>query len=539
MADPTPKNMQNASATSSSSGPYDVLLADRQGDEAVNEEIAKPMEDPNQEVEAEEDPAESEEAKRDWEVLQEAEIRLQALPSGHPDIPKEMLSVAGHVADYYVSAGVIDEGKLIQVLEIASKAEGLAPPDDFWRGSAIYTQMRLCYTLHSQLRNIDWLKKGVKFGTEALKFMQDHTGDLPLASYQVLYSERCARLAGGYKMLYDEEKKADQIENAFKWQEQCVNATDPDIYEDYGLARQYWRHKSWCDLWVDLIDVKPDLTLSTIIHIMSENLSCSITDQNDSLAYQNFFNVFTLECRQWQHTGDPKDLEAILNRSQTLLEKEATDRTSDPDVDDYSYDPQNPQHVIRRAAEIFGYHTGINDLASQWYNHIATIDTGIGLWEHVRTGIPRKTVNDLQQDLAPICWIRDYYGRKFDITKNVTYGWRYENLDIESTNVNNIIQIFQGKEPLAEELESLTREGKGCTIGQSEVTGQMFIVWATPGTLATYTSPRLKFLTKDGDGPPTVEDWISGFSEDRKFVLGGAVEGRDDDVFKFVREYNK
>ncbi|KAJ9657657.1 hypothetical protein H2198_004185 [Neophaeococcomyces mojaviensis] len=548
MADPLPADTGNKPVTNNPHESQDVVDENGQADEAVDDNITRSTdinvtrtaEDLAEGEEIEDVEVESEEAKQDWKLLCEAKSRLRALPPDHQDIPKVMLSIVNHMADYHVSARIVGEGQLIHALDIASEAEGLAPSDDFWRGSAIYSQMAVCYTLYKQTKNIDWLRQGVELGSETVKFMQDREDDINPVFFRVLYSGKCERLSEGFKMLYDVEAEPTQIEKAVRWQGISVDSTEPDDYQEDGLGKRYWRFKLWCDLWVRLMDVRDDLALSGVIHLAAEHHPCDIRNKEMRSACSNFFNVLALECRQWAITRNPEHLKAIYDRTKDLLKSEAEDRSSDTEPPKYAYDAENPKHVIRRAAKFFDWYYDVEESESSWSTHLRTIETAIALWEQVHAGIGRETLDDLQEDMYPVLRIRDLYWQKYRITNVATDGWRYDDLNYESTNMNVTIQMLGCVQGETKRIDQISEGSSACTIGSSVVTGQTYTIWSsTPATLVMdMGSQRFKFLRRGDDGPPTIEDWISGRTDDGKFILGGAIRGRDDDVFEFLRSYS-
>lgn len=479
------------------------------------------------------DPAETEAAKNLWNQLEAARAALDALPEDDPQRPEKLLAVASTMGDYHNEAEIKGEGQLLLALDIAAEAEGLAPKDDFWRGSSLFTSMALCLSLYWSTKVMDWLPKAIEFGKEALKFLEEHENSMTPVYYRMIYAGRAEKLSRVYQSMYDEAEDGGDIrtlQEASHWRARAVDYTIPEDHIEGGDLKRWERFRDFCNIQIRIFDVVTDGDWDRLVDLALSQ-PCDITDSERPTSQYNWWNVFYLMARRWSVTRNPDHLQSLLDHVKELWNLEIKP------TETYTCDAEDNQHLLRIAAVNFDRDHSEGTL---WEKHLNSIQTAIALWEEVRSHIGCETVDDVEEVMQPVVWLTDLYARRYWKTLKAADGWAYDDINLENCNMSVTLSMFSNQSETSSpsrRLSILNKNVHSSTVGESIVTKLKFTIsHKGPG----FGSRRLMFVTgKDFDEKPSLDNWVRDRTDEGTYVLGGAIRGRDDDVFEYLENYYK
>ena len=471
------------------------------------------------------------------ERCQELDRELAAISEDDPSRWVKMNTLAGAIGDYHSKANIRDEGRMIAALEMSATAEAQSPPGDFLRGSAMFTQMMLCFTLWDLTGLIDWMQKGVEFGCESVAYLKQNPNVAP-SVYRRLLANRNEAVAVGYLKLFEhsaEQSAFENLELCVAHQGPAVDFTVPSELGDEGIRKRFDRFMTYCEVvtrWQAYRSIEEQE--NTWDHLIGLVLSLHFYEEDDQLHRAMLWNLCALLTRRWVLTQREDHMDALLQKT---VEEMRAGRTT---ARVWSENADIRQHVVRVAANRF---LAEIDDTPIWRDHLQSIDAAIAIWEEVRKGISKDTVGDLRESLDPLIRVRDLYERRYKITKKPVDGWTSERLIILSTHISNVVHMNESSNKDDEDLDSNSWVMPGaisCVIGTSIVTGSMFTLFRTSGH--ELDDCRLMFSrgnSVDEDWVPTIDNWIREWRDDGTYALGGAKKGQDDDVFEYVMDYNK
>lgn len=481
-----------------------------------------------------------------WSKVEAAQADLDSLPKGHENTSERLCWLANCKLNYHIAMNTKTEEPFLEALGNAIQARDIPGADVVDQSLSMYMQMVCCYSLYTTTKLATWLHKSVSFGRECIDCMDDV--NYPYACK--VYSARCEHLAGMLQRLYEVKSLAEHIAGAVEFIGKCVDNTHPDEYRNDGESGDfllYTRYKKWVELCVRQMDHQRDpiaviRSLQGLIDQVTERLPCSLDKDVHYLGHNYWFVRLGLHCRQWAKSKDHEHLQLLRQRTRELIEWENNDPFCNchANKDDLSMsgDPNDPLQVIRRAAGFFDEWFGLDDADGMWSEHIATIDTSIALWEEASKSVSRLTFADLKLDLYPTSQLRSRFKQKYMITGNPRDGWEADNKEWEACQIGMLHKASNLDEDCHPPGSSIVPllEGRLVSAGSSCVTNRAYNVHPVlelgkPWHLDTQ---RFKFVAGDD---PIIERWIRERSDDGEFVLGGALEGRDDDVFEFLADY--
>lgn len=475
--------------------------------------------------------------------LEEATADLASLPKGHPSTSEKLSYLADCKVKYHHAVDTMTDGPFLEAFQIATQARDHPAADAFAQSLAMYMQMVCCYSLYNVTKQVTWLRESVAFGAEGINRMKDAEYGKPGQAY----SARCEHLAGILEKLYEVEGLAKDIASAAAFQRKSVDNTFPEQYpDDSGDFTLYCRHKQWVALCIKKLDKKPNLMVSSIESLITQASKvrpCALEKDGYTDAHIYWFVRFGLYCRLWATSKTPEHLKLLRQRTRELLEWEADDPFcpchGNKDDPSFSTDPQNPLHVIRRAAGFFDEWFDLDNAASEWSKHLATINTSISLWEETEKGTSRLTFADLQRDLRLTITLQERYRQRYSITRAPRDGWQVDDKTWEISCINLLVSTAERRQlPPSDSIQPFLDGSRRVTFGASHVAPELFSVHSVleVGKPWDLKAQRFKFI--DGD-TPLAERWIRQRSDNGKFVLGEARKGRDDDVLEFIANYNK
>jgi len=463
--------------------------------------------------------------------IKERERKLALLSKDDKDRPQVLLDVASHLADHHTLAKPEGVEDLLRALKLAKEAYETGEPDNFWRGSALFSQLAISHTLYIGTSDPGWLQKGQSAGRESIAFIEAHEQEMHPGSYKTFYSMRSARLAGCLKAIYDDPTiggDRSQLESAVVLQ---GNATDACCCEEhcpgnFGKHMEYFR--TWCHWCVLLTDVKDDFDMTGVLELaLTKPHSLGIGFQESG----HYYNVLHLLARQWVKTKTPEHLVKLIemarDHTRSLIERDGggqfiTDTTSD-------------LHVLRAYARVF--EAEMQGEFPIFKKHLPSIETAVALWEEVLSRIGCKTLSELLEAMDPVVHLTELYGDRYNLSKVPEHGWKYDDMNYRNCQMAVSIQMLEstGKE------EVWFCEGTmSSTVGTSIVTGQGFMAWEHGAEKKwELRKLRLTFVKTGEDCKPTVDNWIRGYNDDGTWEVGGAIPGRDDDVLEFLKNYDK
>lgn len=478
------------------------------------------------------EPAESEQVRENRRLLEEAQSELAELPETHEDRPRKMLRVASAMDTLYCSKGYEAEEPFLEALKLCNEVRESVGPDEWDQTAAMYFQCDISFSLYFVDKDVSYLHMAVAFGRESITWMIDRnyreTGSA--------YSGRCELLARVLKKLFDVENLTEHINNAVVFQGKCVDGTGREEDNDEGSTVLYSRYKVWAALWVRLMDRRPELKIDDLIEQIEEKFPCGLDDEGR--VDHNYWQIrFGMQCRRWARTKDDDHFVVILQSGGELLKWEANDPAcschGNEDDQKFCSDPDDANHVIRRAAGFFDEWFRMDDSDSEWYNHLASINTSLALWEAAYDNVSRETFADVQKDLLPLQRMQGRLQTKYEITKNPDDGWQYDNKAWESSQLSILSDhLARGVAQPDHFLSDYFDDGKFTAYGTSIVAQQEYSVWGAGGVKKPWNLDDMRFKFLNGEW--TEENWIRERSADGKFILGGAESPRDLDIFKFL-----
>lgn len=463
--------------------------------------------------------------------IKEREQKLALLSKDDKDRPQALLDVASHIADHHVLAKTEGIEDLLRALDLTKEAYETSQPDNFWHGSALFSRQAICLTLYNATGDPDWLQKGQDAGRESIAFLEAHEQEINPAFYKTFYSMRSARLASCLKAMYDDPEiggERAQLESALVWQ---GNATDACCCEQHcpGNFENHMEYfRKWCQWCILLSDVKDDFHMTGVLDLaLSKANGLGIGFQETG----HYYNILHLLARQWAQTKKPEHLDQLIEKARdyarSLIERDRGGQ--------YVTDATNDLHVLRAYATVF--EEEVQNEFPIFKEHLPSVETVVALWEEVFSRIGWKTVSDLQEATDPVIHLTELYGDRYNLSKIPEHGWMYDDMNYRNCQMCVTISLLKdtGKEEI-----SFSEGSMSSTIGTSIVTGQKFIVWEEGADKKwDMRKVRLVFMETDENSKPTAENWIRGYNDDGTYDIGGAIEGRDDDVLEFIKNYSK
>lgn len=479
------------------------------------------------------------------EYLEDLRLRLDETTEKDPKRYVILYQVAVAMGNYHDAADINGEGELPFGLELLAKAERLAPEakdiaemDDNYCGMAINTQMTICNSLFQSTNDPNWLHKGIEHGERLMLYMEDTRDYMNAALYRMLYSNRCERLAKAYYDLYthsDATSDGTLMQHAVRSQGIAVDHTIPYEWASGGELKKHNRFLTFLDMKVEQLssgigedqnwDALVDLTNSFPHNISMED------NEEARISTRNYFEYLCILARRWADTRQDNHLDELLDHAQEYCKHLKKNDTL--------FDDGSRELFLHVAAEQFSSWT---DESSRWARHIPSIDVAIALWQKLRPeGI--ATVGDIYKHGTPVAYLIGLYERRYDMTKKAADGWTYDDLATISSRLNAATSLLKALDrdgesakshkPWFPDPESTSMNYKTSIIGLRTT-----MICDKPSF--DFSSHRLQFVivNDDKNWRPTIENWVRERTDDGEYLLGGAVEGRDDDVIEYVRNWD-
>lgn len=390
-----------------------------------------------------------------------------------------------------------------------------------------------------------WLRKAIEHTKRSIAATSESQfndyGEDSLGAYRMEMSLRYDSLAMIEEELYlinftrgpdapnDRELYGSLLESAFS----CQKFTWPSDYRNHhaGETRAWERAMRWIRVKVMGLTTEHDeIDWDYLIRIASTHAGSPLqTCENAKLeargpTTEESWAVTELMCRRWAHSRDEDHKDALLKHSCT-----------NPDVH------QPPEITFFQLANSFRYRlTGSND-GCPFVFHLASLNVAKALREEVfvynepEDGISWPNRDSFTRNFLAVQDLMEIQWRIYQCTKSPKDAWGYDDRRWELIRKRFIYDAWhqEGQE------DSSPLEDKGVVLinQQSAIGEERMNTWWTPGM--SLKTPRLRFLDLDGseEPTPTIDTWISDRTPDGRFVLGGLIKGRDDDVLRFIESF--
>lgn len=471
-----------------------------------------------------------------WQAVLACEEELAKDPS-----PQQMMCTAERIAQYYYCLpGRKDNCRLQRALDLAEKAENFRPddgePDSTIVSYAMYMRGRICRLLYLDTSEISWLHKAIKHSRDSVVATPNER------SYRYLLSLRYDSLAMMLETLYlvtftqgPDVQNDPELYNELL--EAALFAAEYTVPEDYtshlsGETTAHSRILRWFRVrYMGQTSENGTLDWDHMIGLGSRYPGSKWGCANASSIYdgptpEQAWAVIEILARRWAHTRTTEHKEALLDYTRTNLIPDSSD--------------ESIFYELGRLSQ--SRLTGGEGYDCLFRFHLPTLNVTKALWEEYlalnepKDGAFWQSVVDFNRNFVAVDDLAQVQYRIHKCTKNPQDAWAYDDLRWQAIRK---MFLWQGWSLEASEYSFPAINPTPVVIAEfSAIDGETKIqTWWVPGM--SLRTPRLRFLKlSKEDEAPKVDNWISDRTSDGRFVLGGAVKGRDDDVLWFLSGFS-